>query len=161
MTKPLVTIYTDGACDPNPGPGGWAATLRYCGHEKVLTGREASTTSNRMELRAAICALEALHVPTRVELYTDSEYLKRGITEWLPKWIAHAWRKSDKKPVLNVDLWQTLHALTLRHEVEWRWVRGHSGDPHNERVDRLAHRAIRVPQGMREGSPAEGASHVQ
>ncbi len=143
MAKPLVTIYTDGACEPNPGPGGWAAILRSRGHEKVLTGRERNTTNNRMELQAAISALEELGGSSRVELHTDSQYLKRGITEWLPKWIAQGWRKSDKKPVLNVDLWQRLHTLTLRHEVEWQWVRGHSGDPQNERVDRLAYRAVR------------------
>ena len=143
--KPLVTIYTDGACEPNPGPGGWAAILNYRGHEKVLTGHERNTTNNRMELQAAIAALEALGGSSHVELHTDSEYLKRGITEWLPKWMAQGWRKSDKRPVLNVDLWQTLHALTLRHEVEWQWVRGHSGDPQNERVDRLAYRAVRRP----------------
>ena len=142
MTKPLVAIYTDGACQPNPGPGGWAAILQYHGHEKVLTGGERHTTNNRMELQAAISALEALGGSTRVELHTDSEYLQRGITEWLPRWIAHDWRKSDKQPVLNVDLWQRLHALTLRHEVEWQWVRGHSGEAQNERVDQLAHRAI-------------------
>ena len=145
MVKPLVTIYTDGACEPNPGPGGWAAILNYRGHEKVLTGHERNTTNNRMELQAAIAALEAMGGSTRAELHTDSEYLKRGVTEWLPKWISQGWRKSDKRPVLNVDLWQTLHALTLRHEVEWQWVRGHSGDPQNERVDRLAYRAVRRP----------------
>lgn len=141
MTKPLVTIYTDGACDPNPGPGGWAAVLLYRGAEKVLTGSERHTTNNRMELQAAISALEALGGSTRVQLHTDSEYLKRGVTEWLSRWIARGWLKSDKRPVLNVDLWQRLHALTLRHDIEWHWVRGHSGDPQNERVDRLAHQA--------------------
>ena len=143
--KPVVTIYTDGACEPNPGPGGWAAILNYRGHEKVLTGHERNTTNNRMELQAAIAALEALGGSSRVELHTDSEYLKRGVTEWLTKWIAQGWRKSDKKPVLNVDLWQKLHTLTLRHEVVWLWVHGHSGDPQNERVDRLAYRAVRGP----------------
>ncbi len=141
MTKPLVTIYTDGACDPNPGPGGWAAVLLYRGAEKVLTGSERHTTNNRMELQAAISALEALGGSTRVQLHTDSEYLKRGVTEWLSRWIARGWLKSDNRPVLNVDLWQRLHALTLRHDIEWHWVRGHSGDPQNERVDRLAHQA--------------------
>jgi ribonuclease HI len=142
MAKPLVTIYTDGACEPNPGPGGWAAILRYGGHEKVLAGRASSTTNNRMELQAAIAALEALGGPTRAELYTDSEYLKKGITDWLPAWIARGWRKSDKTPVLNADLWQELVALTSKHQVKWHWVRGHSGDAHNERVDRLAYQAI-------------------
>jgi len=143
VTKPLVTIYTDGACDPNPGPGGWAAVLLYRGAEKVLTGSERHTTNNRMELQAAISALEALGGSTRVQLHTDSEYLKRGVTEWLSRWIARGWLKSDNRPVLNVDLWQRLHALTLRHDIEWHWVRGHSGDPQNERVDRLAHQAAR------------------
>jgi len=143
MTKPLVTIYTDGACDPNPGPGGWAAILRFAGHEKVLTGHAPRTTNNRMELQAAISALNSLGGPTRVELFTDSEYLKKGITEWLPGWIARDWRKSDKTPVLNADLWQDLQALASKHQVKWQWVRGHSGDAHNERVDRLATRAIR------------------
>jgi len=143
MGKPAVTIYTDGACEPNPGPGGWAALLSYCGHEKILTGHESHTTNNRMELQAAIAALEALKGHCLVELHTDSEYLQRGITEWLPRWIARGWIKSDKRPVLNVDLWQKLHALTQQHEVHWQWVRGHVGDPQNERVDRLASQAIR------------------
>lgn len=142
MDRPTVTIYTDGACDPNPGPGGWAVILSYRGHEKVLTGSEAETTNNRMELQAAISALEALREPCRVELYTDSRYLKRGITEWLPNWIARGWRKSDRSPVLNVDLWQRLHALTLQHEVHWHWVPGHGGDSQNARVDDLARQAI-------------------
>jgi ribonuclease HI len=142
MAKPLVTIYTDGACEPNPGPGGWAAILRYGGHEKVLTGRAQDTTNNRMELQAAIAALQSLGGPTRVELYTDSEYLKKGITDWLPAWIARGWRRSDRRPVLNAELWKELQALTSKHQVQWRWVRGHSGDPHNERADRLANQAI-------------------
>jgi len=142
MAKPKVIIYTDGACDPNPGPGGWAAILRYNGQEKVLTGNDPHSTNNRMELQAAISALEALHEPCRVELYTDSTYLKRGITEWLPNWIARGWRKSNRKAVLNADLWRKLHALTKQHDVHWHWVRGHSGDRQNERVDRLAYQAI-------------------
>ncbi len=143
MSKCAVTIYTDGACEPNPGPGGWAAILSYAGHEQVLSGHEAYTTNNRMELQAAISALEALGEPCHVELHTDSQYLQQGITAWLPNWLAKGWRKSDKRPVLNVDLWQKLHALTLKQDVQWHWVRAHSGDPHNERVNRLANQAIR------------------
>ncbi len=142
MTRPKVIIYTDGACEPNPGPGGWAAIVRYGRHEKVLTGGDPRSTNNRMELQAAISALESLREPCRVELYTDSRYLQRGITEWLPNWIARGWRKSNRKPVLNADLWRELHALTQQHDVRWHWVRGHSGDPQNERVDRLAYQAI-------------------
>jgi ribonuclease HI len=138
-----VVIYTDGSCEPNPGPGGWAAILHCGDQEKVLTGREAHTTNNRMELLAAISALEALRVTCQVELHTDSRYLQQGITLWLPNWIAHGWRKSDRQPVLNVDLWQRLHAQTQRHEVHWVWVRGHRGNALNERADRLASQALR------------------
>lgn len=140
-----VTIYTDGACEPNPGPGGWAAILRYGTHEKILSGGEAHTTSNRMELQAAIAALEALKQPCRVEFYTDSQYLQQGITKWLPQWVERGWRKSDHKPVQNADLWQKLQALALQHEIHWHWIRGHSNDPTNERVNRLAYGAI--PRG--------------
>ncbi len=142
MSRLKVTIYVDGACEPNPGPGGWAALLRYRGHEQVLTGSEPNTTNNRMELQAAISALQALCEPCEVELYTDSTYMQQGIATWLPNWIARGWRKSDNKPVPNADLWQKLYALTRQHDVRWLWVRGHSGDPQNERVNRLAHRAI-------------------
>lgn len=142
MPKPPVIIYTDGACKPNPGPGGWAAILHFRGHEKVLTGAEPETTNNRMELQAAISALEVLREPSQVELHTDSSYLQQGITEWLPNWVARGWRKSDHKPVLNADLWRRLHKLTQQHDVRWHWVHSHSGDPLNERVDGLAYRAI-------------------
>jgi ribonuclease HI len=142
VPKPPVTIHTDGACKPNPGPGGWAAILRFRGHEKVLTGTEPETTNNRMELQAAISALEALLEPSLVELHTDSTYLQQGMTEWLPNWIARGWRKSDCTPVLNADLWRRLHELTQRHQVHWHWVQSHSGDPLNERVDALAYQAI-------------------
>lgn len=142
MPKPQVEIYTDGACMPNPGPGGWAAILRSGRREQVLSGGEADTTNNRMELQAAIAALEALKQASRVELHTDSTYLQLGITEWLPDWVARGWRKRDGKPVLNVDLWERLYTLVQRHEVQWHWVRGHRGDPDNERVDRLAYQAI-------------------
>lgn len=136
-----VTIYSDGGADPNPGIGGWAAILRYGEHEKVLTGNEPYTTNNRMELSAAVAALKALSRPSEVDFYTDSEYLRRGITEWIESWIQKQWRTKGGKPVANEDLWRELLALTEEHEIEWNWVRGHSGDPTNERVDQLARAA--------------------
>jgi ribonuclease HI len=138
---PLVTIYTDGACDPNPGPGGWAALLRSAGHTKELTGGEPDTTNNRMELTAAAQALQSLNRPCRVDFYTDSEYLRRGITEWLPGWRRRNWRRKDGA-LANVDLWQALDAAMQPHVIEWHWVRGHAGDRDNQRVDRLARGAI-------------------
>ncbi len=138
---PSVTIYTDGACDPNPGPGGWAVLLRYNRHEKVLTGSEPETTNNRMELTAAVQALQALDRPCRVNFYTDSEYLKKGITEWMPRWRARRWRRKGGA-LANVDLWQALDAAAQGHQIEWHWVRGHAGDQDNQRVDYLARRAI-------------------
>ncbi|MCX7630351.1 MAG: ribonuclease HI [Geminicoccaceae bacterium] len=146
----LVEIHTDGACSGNPGPGGWAAILRWRGHEKELSGGEARTTNNRMELMAAIAALEALKRPMRVRIVTDSDYLRRGITEWLPAWKARGWRKADKEPVKNLDLWQRLDAAAGRHRVEWRWIRGHAGDPLNERADRLARAAMPRPSAAAE-----------
>jgi ribonuclease HI len=140
---PVVTIYTDGACDPNPGPGGWAALLRFGRHEKVLTGGEAQSTNNRMELTAAIAALQALKQPCEVEIYTDSEYLKRGITEWLPRWRERGWRRKGGE-LANVDLWKALDAAIHPHQVQWRWLRGHAGNAENERVDRLARQAIHI-----------------
>jgi ribonuclease HI len=137
-----VEIYSDGACRGNPGPGGWAATLQYGEHLRELSGAEAQTTNNRMELTAVISALEALKRPMSVLVYTDSEYVRRGITEWLRAWKARDWRTADKKPVKNRDLWERLDAAAARHEVEWRWVKGHSGVPGNERVDALANAAI-------------------
>ncbi|MBI4771120.1 MAG: ribonuclease HI [Chloroflexi bacterium] len=145
MDTPLVTIYTDGACDPNPGPGGWAAILRAGKHTRELTGAAPETTNNRMELTAAVEALRALKQPCRVALHTDSEYLQKGVTAWLPRWQARGWRRSGKKPVANQDLWQALLAETERHEIEWRWVRGHAGNPLNERADRLATDMIPLP----------------
>ncbi len=139
---PLVRVYTDGACEPNPGAGGWAAILVYSSHEKVLTGGHPATTNNRMELQAANAALETLKRPCRVEIYTDSEYLRRGITEWLPQWIANGWRTAGRKPVQNQDLWRRLKALAETHRVTWRWIEGHAGHPFNERADRLARQAI-------------------
>jgi len=138
----VVEIYTDGACRGNPGPGGWAATLEIGEHLRELSGAEAATTNNRMELTAVIRALEALKRPVKARVHTDSEYVRRGITEWLPGWKRRDWRTADKKPVKNRDLWEQLDALAAGHEIEWRWVPGHAGVPGNERVDRLATAAI-------------------
>jgi ribonuclease HI len=137
-----VVIHTDGACLGNPGPGGWGAILAWNGHEKELKGGEPHTTNNRMELMAAIAALEALKGPSVVELYTDSQYLHRGITEWIGSWKRNGWRTADKKPVRNIDLWRRLDAALSRHEVRWHWVRGHAGHDLNERADRLAREGI-------------------
>ena len=133
-----VGIHTDGACLGNPGPGGWAALLRYRGRERELAGGEAQTTNNRMELMAAIMALETLSEPCTVVLYTDSQYVRQGITEWLPGWIRRNWRTSGGADVKNRDLWERLQAACARHRIDWRWVKGHSGDPDNDRVDQLA-----------------------
>jgi ribonuclease HI len=133
-----VTIYTDGACSGNPGPGGWAALLIYDGREKELSGGEPATTNNRMELTAAIMALEALTRPCTVDLFTDSQYVRHGITQWLRNWKTRGWRTADKKPVKNEDLWRRLDEARTRHEVKWHWVRGHADDPLNHRVDALA-----------------------
>jgi ribonuclease HI len=137
-----VEIYTDGACRGNPGPGGWGVVLRSGKHEKELRGGEPLTTNNRMELTAAIRALAALKRPSSVALYTDSQYVRKGILEWLPQWKAREWRTADKKPVKNVDLWQALEREIERHEIEWHWVKGHAGVPGNEHADRLANEAI-------------------
>lgn len=137
-----VEIFSDGACRGNPGPGGWGALLRYKGHEKLLSGGEAHTTNNRMEMMAAIQALESLRRPCKVRVTTDSQYLHKGITEWLSGWKRRGWKTSDKKPVKNADLWERLDRALEAHEVEWHWVRGHSGHPENERVDQLATQAI-------------------
>jgi ribonuclease HI len=138
-----VEIFTDGACSGNPGPGGWGAILRYRGVEKELSGAEAVTTNNRMELMAAIAALEALKRPARVALFTDSLYLRDGITKWLSAWKAKGWKTAARKPVKNQDLWERLDGALGRHQVEWHWVRGHAGHPENERADALARKAIR------------------
>jgi len=137
-----VQIYTDGACKGNPGPGGWGALLRWGEHEKELFGGEARTTNNRMELTAVIRALAALERPMRVELHTDSQYVQKGITEWLSGWKRRGWRTADRKPVKNEDLWRELEAQVARHDVRWHWVRGHSGHPENERADALANRGV-------------------
>ncbi|NOX62963.1 MAG: ribonuclease HI [Chloroflexi bacterium] len=144
MNRPAVDIFTDGACLGNPGPGGWAALLRYGKHEKELVGAASRTTNNRMELRAAIHALEALNKPCKVYLHTDSEYLKKGITEWIARWQRNGWRTANKKRVKNQDLWQALLKAMEPHEVHWRWVKGHAGHKENERVDALATRAART-----------------
>jgi ribonuclease HI len=153
-----VVVVTDGACSGNPGPGGWAAILRYGGQEKVLQGGASLTTNNRMELRAAIAALEALKRPCKVEIYTDSEYLRRGVTEWMPRWTQNGWRTRDKQPVKNQDLWQRLNAALGAHQVNWHWVKGHAGDEMNERADSLAVNALNTTgvkgQPDLEGPPA-------
>ncbi len=137
-----VEIYSDGACRGNPGPGGWGTLLRWNGREKALYGGEPETTNNRMELMAAIRGLETLKQPCRVILTTDSEYLRKGITEWLPNWKQRGWKTANRKPVKNVDLWQALDAAVQRHEVDWRWVKGHSGHADNETADQLANQGI-------------------
>ena len=138
-----VIIHTDGACKGNPGPGGWGAVLQTGGgHEKELWGGEANTTNNRMELTAAIMALEALTRPCRVDLHTDSKYVMQGVTEWIHGWKARGWKTADKKPVKNDDLWKRLDAARQRHEVHWRWVKGHAGHELNERADALANRGV-------------------
>jgi len=145
-----VEIYTDGACSGNPGPGGWGAVLRYGAREKDLCGGEATpTTNNRMELMAPIRALESLSRPASVVLYTDSTYVRDGITRWMPKWKSNGWQTSARQPVKNVDLWQRLDAAVSRHEVRWLWVKGHAGHPENERADRLAAQGLREALGAR------------
>ncbi|WP_433612736.1 ribonuclease HI [Dactylosporangium sp. CA-139114] len=143
-----VEIYTDGACSGNPGPGGWGAVLRYGTVEKELCGGEATaTTNNRMELTAPIRALESLTRPVVVHLYTDSSYVRNGITAWVARWKRNGWQTSDRQPVKNVDLWQELDALVAKHQVEWHWVKGHNGHPENERADRLAAKGLRLATG--------------
>jgi ribonuclease HI len=137
-----VHIFTDGACRGNPGPGGWAAVLRYRGHEKRLSGAEGRTTNNRMELMAAIVSLETLKRPSKVSLTTDSLYLKNGVTAWLPQWKRRGWRTAGRQPVKNADLWQRLEAAAAGHDIQWHWVRGHQGHAGNELADRLANEAI-------------------
>ncbi|KPK55930.1 MAG: ribonuclease HI [Gammaproteobacteria bacterium] len=137
-----VQVFTDGACRGNPGPGGWGAILRYGRHEKEIWGGEYETTNNRMELTAAIEALRALNRRCRVDLYTDSQYVRMGITEWLANWKKKNWKNASRKPVKNQDLWRALDEESARHEVHWHWVKGHSGHPENERADALANRGI-------------------
>ena len=147
-----VQIYTDGGCDPNPGPGGWGAVLVCGAHTKEISGADRATTNNRMELTAAISALSLLNRPCPIDLYTDSQYLRRGVLEWLPRWRARGWRLASGRPVQNQDLWQQLAEELGRHDIEWHWVRGHSGDSLNERADRLATRA-RQMQGRTDSAP--------
>jgi len=149
----IVEIFTDGACRGNPGPGGWGAILRYGETERELSGGEAATTNNRMEMTAAIAALEALKRPCRVRLHTDSQYVRDGITRWLPSWKTRNWRTADKKPVKNIDLWQRLDAAAAPHQVEWIWVRGHAGHPENERADALARAAVPAPTDDQPAAP--------
>ncbi len=144
-----VEIWTDGGCKPNPGPGGWAAILRFGGHERELTGAEAATTNNRMELTAAAAALEALSRPCRVILHTDSEYLRNGVTRWSTGWVRRNWRNAAGDPVANMDLWRRVLDAAKPHEIDWRWVRGHAGDVMNERADVLATSAR---EGLKAGS---------
>jgi len=142
-TKPQVTIYTDGACSGNPGPGGWGAVLISGPHRKEIRGGEAETTNNRMELTAAIAALDALKRPSSVDVHSDSEYLRNGISMWIDGWKRNGWRTSARQPVKNVELWQKLDAARQHHEVHWHWVRGHAGHAQNERADRLAREGMR------------------
>lgn len=140
--KNTVYIFTDGACSGNPGPGGWAALLRWNGHEKTLSGGEAETTNNRMEMMAVICAIEAIKKPSRIELYSDSKYVLDGLTKWLAGWKAKGWKTANKDPVKNQDLWERLDSLTQAHDMHFHWVRGHDGHKENELVDKLAVAAI-------------------
>ncbi len=150
MPQPFpVTIHTDGACSGNPGPGGWGAILQFNGNEKEIFGGETPTTNNRMELMAAIMALESLKRPCPVILYTDSQYVRQGITEWIHGWKKRQWRKADGKPVLNADLWQRLDLANKSHKVDWRWVKGHAGDPMNERADALARQGTELARSQK------------
>jgi ribonuclease HI len=152
----VVEIWTDGGCRPNPGPGGWGAILRFRGVERELSGAEPATTNNRMELTAAMMALEALKRPCRVVLHTDSEYLKNGVTRWHAGWVRRNWRNAAGDPVANIDLWRRLLDAAAAHEVEWRWVRGHSGDSMNERADALATAAREAPSSQSRDSTDTG-----
>ncbi len=144
-----IEIHTDGSCLGNPGPGGWAALLRWNGRERELAGGEAQTTNNRMELMAAIMALEVLKEPCRIVLHTDSQYVRQGITEWMPGWVRKQWKTASGAPVKNRELWERLNAAIAQHEIDWRWVKGHAGNPDNERVDVLARdEAIKVRDGV-------------
>ena len=148
MSDDVVEIYSDGSCLGNPGPGGWGALLRWRGHERELSGSQVETTNNRMELTAAIEALNALKKPSKVILTTDSRYVIQGINEWMPNWVARGWKTASKQPVKNQDLWQALHEQVGRHDIEWQWVKGHDGHRENERVDELARLAAEARQSQ-------------
>lgn len=148
----VVQLYTDGACKGNPGPGGWGALLRFNGHEKELYGGEPATTNNRMELMAVIQGLNALTRPCTVEVWLDSEYVKKGITEWMANWKRRGWKTADRKPVKNADLWRELDEATQRHRISWHWVRGHTGHEGNERADALANRGVEQLRAQREAA---------
>ncbi len=149
VASDLVEIWADGGCRGNPGPGGWGVLLKAGSNEKELWGGEPATTNNRMELTAVIRALEAMKRPVRARIHTDSQYVQKGISEWIHGWKRNGWKTSDKKPVKNADLWQELDTLTRQHQLEWLWVKGHAGDPGNERADALANRGIDEIQGKR------------
>ena len=157
MAKPKVVIHTDGACSGNPGPGGWGVILQSGEHRKELSGGEHITTNNRMELTAAIKALEALKSPSEVELYTDSNYLRGGITGWIKGWKKKGWRTADRKPVKNVELWEELDKAASRHDISWHWVKGHQGHDDNERADELARRGMApfMPERRKKGSDGD------
>ncbi len=142
ISNDTIDIFSDGACKGNPGPGGWGAVLRFSDHEKEIHGGEALTTNNRMEMMAVIEALGQLSGPSRVRVFTDSQYVQKGISEWLPGWKARHWRTAANQPVKNVDLWQRMDALAAQHQIQWLWVKGHAGHPENERADALANRGI-------------------
>ncbi len=144
----VVEIWTDGACKGNPGLGGWGALLRHGGRVKAICGGEANTTNNRMELMAVIEALKAMKRPCQVRVHTDSQYVQKGMNEWLPGWKARGWRTADKKPVKNADLWQELEQQAAKHELTWLWVRGHAGDPGNERADQLANEGVEIARQL-------------
>jgi ribonuclease HI len=147
MTEKVVDIYTDGACSGNPGPGGWGAILRHNENEKELFGYDPATTNNRMEMMAVIEALRSLKRPTPVRIHTDSQYVQKGMTEWIHGWKRRGWKTAGKDPVKNEDLWRTLDTLAAGHQVEWLWVKGHAGHPENERADELARRGIELKRG--------------
>ena len=161
MSEPHVVIHTDGACSGNPGPGGWGAILEFGDHSKELKGGESHTTNNRMELLAAISALEALKRPCLVDVHTDSQYLRTGITTWINQWKRNGWRTADRKPVKNVDLWQRLDGLLERHRVRWHWLRGHAGHALNERADELAREAIAAVRAGAAGALATDRARKQ
>lgn len=158
MSEPRVTIYTDGACSGNPGPGGWGAILVHGDHRREIKGGEPFTTNNRMELMAAISALEALKKPCFVDIHTDSQYLRNGITSWIDRWKRNGWRTAEGKPVKNAELWRRLDAALARHRVRWHWVRGHAGDAFNERADELAREGLEAVRSGRAGAGARPSS---